>query len=147
MTETSRRAVLRAGALAAAAAPLVAPTAASAAGARSGPGAGPRGGAGPHRPTIARPLYRRSRFAPYVGRSFLVIDPAGRRSMTLTGVGDLALGRPADERSFTLTFTAEDPGPTQGTFLVRRTGFPATTLFLVPSDPDRRTYQAIINTL
>ncbi len=147
MTETSRRTVLRAGALAAAAAPLVAPAAASAAGGRSGAPAGSTAGAGPRRPTIARPLYRRSRFAPYVGQSFLVIDPAGRRPMTLTGVGDRAVGRPADERSFTLTFTADEPGPAQGTFLVRRTGFPSTTLFLVPSDPDRRTYQAIINTL
>lgn len=142
MTETSRRALLRAGALAASAAPLLAPAAAAAAGT-----SGAARPARPSRPTLNRPLYRRSRFAPLLGQVFTVIDPVGRRPMTLTGVGDLALGRPEDDRCFTLTFTADEPGPIQGTFLLRRSGFPATTLFLVPSDPERRTYQAIINTL
>jgi hypothetical protein len=66
--------------------------------------------------------------------------------MTLTDVGDLTPGQPGDDRCFTLTFTSRASGPSQGTFLVRRTGFPATTLFLVPSDNDRRSYQAIVST-
>src|SRR4051812_29815802 len=109
MTETSRRALLRAGVLATAAAPLAAPVAAAAA---SAPG-----GVGPSRPTLAVPVYLRSRFAPFLGAVFTVIDPAGRRPMTLTSLGDLSPGRPGDDRCFTLTFTASAAGPAQGTFL------------------------------
>jgi hypothetical protein len=138
MTETSRRALLRAGVLATAAAPLVAPAAAAAA---------TPGRARPWRPTMAVPVYLRSRFAPFLGVVFTVVDPAGRRPMTLADVGDLPPAPPGDERCFTLTFTASAPGPAQGTFLLRRRGFPSTTLFLVPSDADRRTYQAVINNL
>ncbi|CAI9412575.1 DUF6916 family protein [Nocardioides sp. T2.26MG-1] len=145
MTETSRRALLRAGALAAAAAPVVAPLV-TAAPAAAASGSATPGAALPGRSTSGRQLYRRSRFSPLLGAGFTVVEPARRWSMRLTDVGDLSPGQPDDDRCFTLTFTLRTPGPSQGTFLVRRTGFPATTLFLVPSDNDRRSYQAIVNT-
>lgn len=145
MTETSRRALLRAGALAAAAAPVVAPLVTAAPAAAAG-GSGATGAALPGRATSSRRLYRRSRFTPFLGAGFTVVEPARRWSMRLTDVGDLSPGQPGDDRCFTLTFTSRIAGPSQGTFLVRRTGFPATTLFLVPSDHDRRSYQAIVNT-
>jgi hypothetical protein len=113
MTETSRRALLRAGALAAAAAPLAAPGLAATANAAS-------------TARTARGLYARSRFAPLVGRTFTMEEPGRRWRMRLT-------------------FAASGPGPDQGTFVVRRTGFAATTLFLVPIGTDGRTYEAVVN--
>ncbi|HYF72199.1 MAG TPA: hypothetical protein VD864_05230 [Nocardioides sp.] len=140
MIETSRRALIRAGALAATATPLVAPAAAAAAG-----GAGSPDALGGERAGTARRLYVRSRFTPVRGAGFTVVEPTGRWRMRLTDIGDLSPDRPGDEHAFTLTFASPVPGPSQGTFVVRRTGFPATTLFLVPSDHERRTYQAIVN--
>lgn len=132
MTETSRRALLRAGALAAAAAPLAAPGLAATANAAS-------------TARTARGLYARSRFAPLVGRTFTMEEPGRRWRMRLAEVDDLSQSRAGDELCFSLTFAASGPGPDQGTFVVRRTGFAATTLFLVPIGTDGRTYEAVVN--
>ena len=43
-----------------------------------------------------------------------------------------------------VTFRSGARGPEQGSYVLRRPGFKATTLFLVPSDRDRRTYEAVI---
>jgi hypothetical protein len=134
MTDTTRRTVLRVGALVAAAAPLAAPTLAAAA----------SPSAATALPAHVRRLYRRSRFVPLVGATFTLVDTAGRWPVTLTAVDDLPNARRGAETSFGLTFTCGSAGPEQGTFVIRRRRFPATTLFLVPS-ADRRSYQAVIN--
>lgn len=132
MTETSRRALLRAGALAAGAAPLAAPGLTVAA--NGAPAA-----------RTARGLYVRSRFAALVGRTFTMEERGRRWRMRLAEVDDLPQGRAGDELCFSLTFAATGSGPDQGTFVIRRTGFAATTLLLVPIGTDGRTYEAVVN--
>jgi Domain of unknown function (DUF6916) len=124
MTQTSRRALLRAGVFAVVAAPLAAPRAAWAAA------------------TSADRLYRRSRFASLRRKSFRV-EGGGR--MTLVAVTDLAHAPRGDQNRFVLTFTSPTAGPRQGSYTLRRAGFASTTLFLVPGDATRRTYQAVVN--
>ena len=137
MTETSRRTLLRTTAAALGAGPLVAAAATTAAATAAEVGS---------RASTATRLYRRSRFRPHVGRTFTMVGPRGRRRVVLTAVEDLPGGRPGDQRRFSLTLTAAVPGPPQDSYLLRRRGFRPTTLFLVPSDPERRTYVAIIDT-
>ena len=126
MTTTTRRALLRAAAASAFLAPL-APL-------RSAFGA-----------AASRDLYTRRRFKGQVRSSFRVTD--GRRTwrMRLVGVGNLPKAAAGDRRRFVLTFRSRAPGPPQGSYVFTRKRFAATTLFVVPSDPERRTYQAIIS--
>lgn len=137
MTGTSRRVLLRASAFAAVAAPFV--SAESAAAAR---GKGPKGPKGPKRP---RSLYGRSRFAPLLNAKFTLTGSTGSWLITLTQVSDIPQAAAGDAQSFGLTFRASTAGPPQGTYTLRRRGFTPTTLFVVPSDASRRTYQAIVN--
>lgn len=124
MTTTSRRALLGGAVLGVLGAPFASMRTASAA---------------------PRSPYSRARFTPLLNRRFRMVD--GRRSwvVTLTEVGDLTHSAPADNRNFGLTFRSRTPGPPQGSYLLRRPGFAPTTLFVVPSDPGRRTYQVIIS--
>jgi hypothetical protein len=64
--------------------------------------------------------------------------------MRLTEVSDLSSTLRGDDRSFGLTLTSPVAGPPQGSYVVRRRGFRPTTLFVVPSDAGRRTYQVVV---
>jgi hypothetical protein len=127
MTETSRRALLRASAAGAVVVPF-----ASVATAVAAP---------------ATTLYARARFARQRKRGFSVVTRTGRWRMTLTQVEDLHGAARLDAHRFALTFRCMTEGPPQGTYTFRRPGFTPTTLFVVPSDSSRRTYQAIVNRL
>ena len=128
MTHTSRRAVLRAGAAAAFLSPVAWALPAEAA---SG----------------STQLYRRSRFAPLVNKSFKLAGKTGPWRVTLTEVASLPGATAEEQGRFSLTFTAAGTGPTQGTYLLCRRGFHDTSLFVVPSDGQRRTYEAIVNNI
>ncbi len=125
MTGISRRAVMRVSALGAVAVSFARPGAAEAA--------------------TVRHLYARKRFQRLLGAHFKVADHTGHWRVALTEVSDLPYGRRDDERAFSLTLTSRTAGPPQGTYLMSRRGFRSTTLFIVPSDADCRTYQAVIN--
>ncbi|WP_134740193.1 hypothetical protein [Nocardioides sp. 503] len=124
MTHTSRRALLGAGASAVVLAPFA--------------WAFPADASAPR-------LYRRRRFKPLVRRSFRLTSKAGAWPVRLTEVTNLPHTAPGHQRRFALTFSSRTAGPPQGSYVLRRRGFRSTTLFLVPSDPGRRTYQAIVN--
>ena len=127
MTETTRRALLRTGAAALVLAPFASARDALAAAA-------------------SRPeFYTRSRFRRQVGRSFRLVTPTRSWRMRLTKVTDLPSSPAGDRHRFAVTFTTARPGPPQGSYLVRRNRFTSTQLFVVPSDPQRRTYTAVIN--
>jgi hypothetical protein len=117
MTDTSRRTLLRASALGVILAPLVPAWIAPA--------------------DAATNLYTRSRFMRLRKKRFTLVDSTGRWRVTLVKVS-------GDDRCFNLTFRSTTAGPPQGTYTLKRPGFAATTLFVVPS-PQRRTYQAVIN--
>jgi hypothetical protein len=94
--------------------------------------------------TTRRDLYNRSRFAALRRKSFR-LDGAGRHwRVKLTDVRNLPHAPRKDQHRFTLTFRFGSTGPEQGSYVLRRPGFKATTLFLVPSDAGRRTYEAVI---
>jgi hypothetical protein len=126
MTKTTRRSLLRASALGAALAPLLlAPEVYAAA-------------------TTRRDLYARKRFSALRRKAFR-LEGAGRHwRVKLTKVGNLPNCKKKDPHAFSLTFRSGAAGPEQGSYLLRRPGFKPTTLFLVPSDRDRRTYEAVI---
>ena len=126
MTVTTRRALLRATAVGAALAPLlVAPEVYAAA-------------------TTRRNLYARSRFSVLRHKAFR-LDGAGRHwRVTLTKVGNLPNCAKKDPHAFSLTFRTGSAGPEQGSYVLRRPGFKPTTVFLVPSDRGRRTYEAVV---
>src|SRR3954449_4491565 len=126
MTQTTRRALLAAGAVGVALTPiLLAPDVFAAA-------------------TTRRDLYSRSRFSSLRRKTFR-LEAAGRHYRArLADVGRLAHAPRRDQHRFTLTFRFGSPGPEQGSYVLRRPGFKATTLFLVPTDSGRRTYQAVI---
>lgn len=126
MTETSRRALLRAGVLGVALAPFASASPAFAAVASSG-------------------LYTRSRFTPLLNSRFKLVGKTGTWPMTLTQVTDLPQAPGGAEHRFGLTFHSSVAGPTQGSYILRRSRFTSTTLFVVPSDASRRTYQAVVN--
>ena len=126
MTELSRRNLLVAGALGIVLAPFASAREAFAAG------------------TTKRGLYRRSRFAPLRQRRFTVRGPDGTWSMRLVKVRNLPHSPRRDENRFALTFRCSRGGPPQGSYTLRRDKFAPTTLFLVPSDDSRRTYEAVI---
>lgn len=90
-------------------------------------------------------LYRRRRFVPLVGKRFRLKGERRGWNVRLTEVRNLPRSSRGDDRCFRLTFTASVAGPPQGTYRLTRKGFTPTDLFLVPSDPERRTYQAIVN--
>jgi hypothetical protein len=126
MTSATRRTLLAASALGAALAPvLLAPDVYAAA-------------------TTRRDLYTRSRFWALRRKTFR-LDGAGRHwRVKLTKVGNLPNSKKRNPHAFSLTFRSGARGPEQGSYVLRRPGFKATTLFLVPSDRDRRTYEAVI---
>jgi hypothetical protein len=126
MTVTTRRSLLAAGAVGAALAPiLLAPEVYAAA-------------------TTRRDLYSRKRFSSLRRKSFR-LDGQGRHwRVKLTDVRNLPHTPRKDLHRFSLTFRFGAPGPEQGSYVLRRPGFRATTLFLVPSDAKRRTYEAVI---
>lgn len=125
MTDTSRRTLLRVGAFGALLAPLASVRTAFAA--------------------ATTALYTRSRFTPLLNKAFTLVDTSGSWSVVLTQVSDLAHAAKGDNKRFGLTFRASVAGPPQGTYTLKRGGFTSTTLFVVPSDAGRRTYQAIVN--
>jgi len=126
MTRTTRRALIRASALGAALAPLLlAPEVYAAA-------------------TTRRDLYLRTRFSALRRKSFR-LEAAGRHwRVKLTKVGNLPNCKKRDPHAFSLTFRSGAAGPEQGSYVLRRPGFKPTTLFVVPSDARRRTYEAVI---
>jgi hypothetical protein len=126
MTTATRRSLLRAGALGAALAPLLlAPEVYAAA-------------------TTRRDLYSRTRFTALRRKTFRLEAQGRHWRVKLTKVGNLANGHKKDPHAFSLTFRSGAAGPEQGSYVLRRAGFRPTTLFLVPSDRDRRTYEAVI---
>jgi hypothetical protein len=126
MTSTTRRSLLRATALGAALAPmLLAPEVYAAA-------------------TTRRDLYTRTRFSALRRKVFRLEGPTRHWRVKLTKVGNLPNSHKRDPHAFSLTFRCGTSGPEQGSYVLRRPGFKATTLFLVPSDSGRRTYQAVI---
>jgi hypothetical protein len=126
MTTITRRSIVRAGALGLALAPLlVAPEVYAAA-------------------TTRRDLYSRGRFSGLRRKTFR-LDGAGRRwRVRLTDVRNLPHAARKDQHRFRLTFRFGSAGPEQGSYVLRRPGFRPTTLFLVPTDAGRRTYEAVI---
>jgi hypothetical protein len=136
MSEISRRSLLGAGAFALVLGPLTAPAEASAGTATTGAAAVTR--------RRARNLYTRARFAAVRKQRFHLTGPGLRRAVRLTGIDNLSSRNRGDEHRFALTFRATKAGPPQGTYTLRRRGFAATPLFLVP-DAARRTYVAVVN--
>ena len=126
MTSTTRRGLLRAGSLALVLAPvLVAPEVYAAA-------------------TTRRDLYARSRFAALRRKTFR-LDGAGRHwRVKLTDVRNLPHAARKDQHRYRLTFRFGSAGPEQGSYVLRRPGLKPTTLFVVPSDSTRRTYEAVV---
>jgi hypothetical protein len=128
MTSTSatRRTLLRSAVLATALAPLlVAPEVLAAA-------------------TTRKDLYTRARFAALRRRTFRLEGPGRHWRVRLIKVANLPNCRRRDQHAFRLTFRSGRTGPEQGSYVLRRPGFKATTLFVVPSGDDRRTYEAVI---
>lgn len=127
MTELTRRALLRAGALTAAAFPFLSLIDASAA-------------------TSTGTLYRRSRFTPYLNSTFTLTAGTASWKATLVGIEDLQPIRVAnDPDRFRLLFRTSVAGPAQQTCTLRRSGFTSTPLFVVPADTTDRTYAAVVN--
>lgn len=125
MTELSRRAVLQAGTLAVAALPFASMAAAEAA--------------------TTTNLYTRSRFTPYLNGAFTLTAGTSSWKVTLTEIGDLAGAAAGDQNRFRLTFSTTSAGPSQQTCTLRRSGFTATPIFVVPVDATRRKYVAVVN--
>lgn len=95
--------------------------------------------------TAEHALYRRGRFASRRGSAFWVTGAGVRVSMRLVKVTDISGASRGSLRSFELTFHAARKGPVQGTYTLSRKRFAATSLFLVPTGADRRTYRAVVN--
>lgn len=127
MTQVSRRAVLKAGALAAAALPFASNATADAS------------------TTTTSTLYGRSRFTPYINKTFTLTAGTSSWTATLTGVGDLPGAPAGDQNRFSLAFRTTSAGPGQQTCTLRRSGFTATPLFVVPSGAATQVYNAIVN--
>jgi len=126
MTSTTRRTLLRAAVIGTALAPvLVAPDVFAAV-------------------TTRRQLYSRPRFSALRRKTFRLDGPGRRWRVRLTAVGNLPDRPRKDPHAFSLTFRFGARGPEQGSYVLRRPGFKATTLFLVPRDPGRRTYDAVV---
>lgn len=94
--------------------------------------------------TTRRNLYSRTRFTT-LRRKVFRLEGSGRHwRVKLIKVGNLPNCHKKDAHAFSLTFRSGAAGPEQGSYVLRRPGFRPTTLFLVPSDRERRTYQAVI---
>jgi len=94
--------------------------------------------------TTRRDLYSRTRFSGLRRKTFR-LEGAGRHwRVRLTKVANLPGCKKRDPHAFSLTFRSGARGPEQGSYVLRRAGFRPTTLFVVPSDPSRRTYEAVI---
>ncbi len=135
MTDISRRSVIGAGAAAIAAGALGV----------GGPlaDAGAVASADPTY-TSGAALYRRPRFAALRGKRFSITGGGKGFPVTLVEVADLD-GAPAGAaEQFRLALAARSAVPAQGTYTLRRAGFTATSLFLVP-DPAGGGLTAIIN--
>lgn len=89
-------------------------------------------------------LYSRARFHALRGRKFQMLGSGSPTPVRLVRIRDLQSTLHGDEHRFALTFRAAKAGPPQGTYTLRRRGFAATTLFVVP-DARHRTYQAVVN--
>jgi hypothetical protein len=89
-------------------------------------------------------LYARRRFKVLLGRKFRLTGPSSSVRVRLIRISNLPGSTPGDDRCFALTFKAAAAGPPQGSYTLRRRGFAATTLFVVP-DSHRRTYHAVVN--
>lgn len=89
-------------------------------------------------------LYSRRRFTPLLTRKFRLTGPSTSVPVRLARVANLPGSAHGDNRCYALTFTTTRPGPEQGSYVLRRRGFKATPLFLVP-DTHRRSYVAIVN--
>ncbi|HWJ81688.1 MAG TPA: hypothetical protein VNS55_05580 [Nocardioides sp.] len=137
MSDLSRRSVLAAGATGLVAGGVLADGGAAHAAPTAAPAARPF--------TTEGQLYARSRFADRLKRRFSVRGPAGSTTMVLTAVEDLPGAAPGDRHHYRLTFRCSAPGPHQGTFTLERSGFTPTSMFLVPSDEERRHYLAVVN--
>lgn len=126
MTTTTRRSLLVATAVGAALAPvLVAPDVYAAA-------------------TTRRDLYARKRFTALRRKPFRLEADGRHWRVRLVAVGDLPGCPRRAPHAFSLTFRAGAVGPGQGSYVLRRPGFKPTTLFVVPSDRRRRTYEAVV---
>ena len=125
MTGISRRGVIGAGAFGVALAPLTQGTEADAA--------------------TTRNLYARSRFKPLIRKKFRLTGATSSTTVRLVRITNLPSATPGDNRRFALTFRSRTAGPHQGSYTLRRKGFKATKLFVVPSDARRRTFEAVIN--
>jgi hypothetical protein len=126
MRQTTRRTLLRAGAVGLALAPLlVAPEVFAVA-------------------TTRRGLYARERFTSLRRRTFRLDGATRHWRFTLTDVGNLPNVGRGDQHSFSLTFRCGSVGPEQGSYVLGRPGFRSTTLFVVPCDASRRTYRAVV---
>lgn len=90
-------------------------------------------------------LYVRSRFTRLQGAVFQLVGPAQTWSVTLERVADLPHAAAGDDRRFGLTFRSATAAPEQGSYTLRRSGFAATPMFVVPGDPGRRTCGAVVN--
>jgi hypothetical protein len=126
MTSTTRRAVLGASVLGAVVAPmLLGPDAYAAV-------------------TTRRDLYTRSRFWALRRKTFRLEGQGRHWRVRLTNVGNLPNCTKKNPHAFSLTFRSGAAGPEQGSYVLRRPGFKPTTLFVVPSDSRRRSYEAVI---
>ena len=82
-------------------------------------------------------LMRRSRFTQHVGSTFTMTSSAGRWSVALKAVEDLAPGgSPGAEKQFAAAFSGGGPG--DGVYTFYRKGFTPTALFVVASSGSRR---------
>ena len=82
-------------------------------------------------------LMRRSRFTQHVGSTFTMTSSAGRWSVALEAVEDLAPGgSPGAEKQFAAAFSGGGPG--DGVYTFSRKGFTPTALFVVASSDSRR---------
>jgi hypothetical protein len=137
-TEVSRRSVIGVGAagLAATAVGIEIPQATAA------PTA-PKGAAAPTF-TANAALYTRSRFTPLKRKGFSLVLGGRGIPVVLREIADIDGARAGAEEAFRLTFSAKGAPPAQGTYSLRRSGFAATSVFVVP-DPERGGVTAIIN--
>lgn len=94
--------------------------------------------------TAKAALYVRSRFAPLRGKGFSLVRDGKGTAVVLRQVADIAGARAGAEEAFRLTFSAKGAPPAQGTYSLRRSGFTATSVFVVP-DAERGGVTAIIN--
>jgi hypothetical protein len=138
ITDVSRRSMIGAGAagLAVAAVGIEIPQA-------MGAPAAPKIAADPSF-TANAALYLRSRYTPLQRKGFSLVRAGKGTPVVLREIADIEGARAGAADAFRLTFTAKGVPPAQGTYSLRRAGFAATSLFIVP-DPERGGVTAIIN--